>query len=184
MTFIQCLENNNLIERNNSDAFSYNLEHLQDFQAPKIIINKIVIKNSYGNPFNFEKKYLFSYKSRTLRWKVAWSENGRKRPLWFCSELFRSVLYRLTDTGEDSELVRRWKRSKENAAPPRYFPTQRRNKNTRVQFWKLKFSSLFEIKIISDQKVNKLRRFSFWDFNKIELNKSCETDFRLIMRLQ
>ena len=57
----------------------------------------------------------------------------------------------LTDTGEHSKLVHRRKRSKVNAAPPRYyllfFPTrpsdeyesfcmiQRRVKNTRVHFW-------------------------------------------------
>ena len=58
--------------------------------------------------------------------------------------------FKLTDTGEDSKLVHRRKRSKLNAAPPRYlileFPprpsdeyesycmTQRRVENTRVHF--------------------------------------------------
>ena len=53
--------------------------------------------------------------------------------------------YTLTDTGEDSKLSHRRKRSKVNAAPPRYFlllfrriratsMTQRRVENTRVHF--------------------------------------------------
>ena len=56
------------------------------------------------------------------------------------------LIRRLTDTGEDSKLIQKRKRSKVNAAPPRYFllffrrvwatsMTQRRVENTPVHFW-------------------------------------------------
>ena len=67
---------------------------------------------------------LLCYSSRVLFQKLRrkYSHQFRISSRFTSDRVYESFLsHRLTDTGEDSKLVHRWKRSKVNAAPPRYF---------------------------------------------------------------
>ena len=98
---------------------------------------------------NFGISFLYSFDSKDSTssislWKSMFSPINWKARVDRPKAL--EIFNLLTDTGENSKHVLRRKRSKVNAAPPRYFllffrrvratsMTQRRVENTRVHFW-------------------------------------------------